>query len=114
MKYKTRYDLGHVTSLQSLRAEQQAVRNRIQQKEEALRLKMYEIPAEVAAASVNKFIPHFLRGKVTNTVLGGGKKLINALFVPEQKQPQNLLTTTVKNRGLFSFIKKGISLFRKR
>ena len=113
MKYKTRFDLSHVISMEALRREQLVVKGRLQEREETMKLKMYELPAELAAASVNKFIPDFLRGKVTNTVLNGGKKLINALLVPHDKQPQNLLTTTVKSRGIFSFVKKGITLFKK-
>ena len=113
MQYKTKYTLSHVDSIEALRKEQQVIKSRIKNREEDIRLKMYEIPAELAAAGVNKFIPSFLRGKVSNTVLNGGKKLINALFVPENAQPQNILTHTVKNRGIFSFVKKGISLFKK-
>lgn len=113
MRYKKTYDLSHVTSLESLKKEQQAVRRRITAHEEELKMKMYEIPAELAAASANTLIPKFLRGKITNAALNGGKKLINAFVVPEDKQPKNLLTHTVQNRGLFSAIKKGIGLFRK-
>ena len=113
MKYKTKYDLSHVTTLDTLRREQWIVKGRLKRHEEEMKLKMYEIPAELAAAGINRFIPNFLRGKVSNAALNGSKKLINAFFVPENKQTQNLLTHTVKNRGIFSFIKKGISLFRK-
>jgi len=112
MKYKTHYNLSHVTSIEALLKEQGVVRQRIAHRESELRLKMYEIPAELAAAGANSFIPKFLRGKITNAALNGGKKLINAFLVPENKQPQNMLTTTVKHRGVFSFIKKGISLFK--
>ena len=113
MKYKTRYDLSHVTTMDTLRREQLIVKGRLKDREAAMRLKMYEIPAELAAAGINKFIPGFLRGKVTNAALNGSKKLINAFFVPESNQPNNILTHTVKNRGIFSFVKKGISLFKK-
>ncbi len=113
MKYKTKYDLSHVTSMDTLRREQLVVKGRLKSREEEMKMKMYEIPAELTAAGINRFIPTFLRGKVTNAALNGSKKLINAFFVPENNQPQNLLTHTVKNRGIFSFIKKGISLFKK-
>ena len=113
MKYKTQYSLSHVTTMDALRREQLVVKGRLKSLEEVLRLKMYEIPAELTAAGINKFIPNFLRGKVTNAALNGSKKLINAFFVPDGQQSQNLLTKTVKNRGIFSFIKKGISLFKK-
>jgi hypothetical protein len=113
MKYKMRYDLSHVDSLEALKREQRVVQKRLKDREEELRLKMYEIPAELAAAGANTLIPKFLRGKVTNAALNGGKKLINAFFVPdEHQQGGNMLTKTVKNRGVFSIIKKGIGLFK--
>ena len=113
MKYKKQYSLSHVTTMDELQREQLVVRGRLKSREEDLKLKMYEIPAELTAAGINKFIPNFLRGKVTNAALNGSKKLINAFFVPDNKQSKNLLTHTVKNRGFFSIIKKGISIFRK-
>lgn len=114
MKYKVKYDLSHVVSLDALRREQLTVRERIKNRESELRLKMYEIPAELAAAGANSVIPSFLRGKITNTVLNTGKKLINNFIVPQDKQKQNLLTQTVKNRGVFSILKKGLSLLRRK
>jgi hypothetical protein len=112
MKYKTKYDLSHITSVETLRREQIIVRQRIKEHESNLKLKMYEIPAELAAAGANSFIPKMLRGKISNTVLNTGKKLINTFFVPETQQTQNLLTHTVKNKGVFSLLKKGIGLFK--
>lgn len=113
MKYKTRYDLSHINSIEALRREQLIVKERIKDREHELRLKMYEIPAELAAAGANSFIPKILRGKITNAALNGGKKIINTFFVPGETIPQNLLTHTIKNpSGVFSLIKKGIGLFR--
>lgn len=114
MKYKTTYDLTHITSVEALRREQLIVRARIKEQENELRLKMYEVPAELAAAGANSFIPKMLRGKITNAALNGGKKLINHFFVPSQEQPKNLLTHAIKNPGIFSIVKKGIGLLTKR
>jgi hypothetical protein len=97
--------------MESLRKEQIIVRQRIKEHENILRMKMYEIPAELAAAGANTLIPRMLRGKITNTVLNTGKRLINNFIVPEDRQNPNLLTHTVKNRGVFSLLKKGIGLF---
>ncbi len=47
MKYKTTYDLRHITSVEMLQREQVAVKARIKDRESELRLKMYEIPAEL-------------------------------------------------------------------
>ena len=79
MKYKTTYDLTHITSLEALRREQLVVQARIEDREHELRLKLYEMPAEIAAAGANSLIPKFLRGKITNAALNGGKRLINNL-----------------------------------
>jgi hypothetical protein len=49
--------------MEALRREQMIVRARIKGREDELRLKMYEIPAELAAAGANTLIPKFLRGK---------------------------------------------------
>jgi len=113
MKYKTTYDLSHITSVDALRREQVTVKERIKEREEELRLKMYELPGELAAAGANTFIPKVLRGRLTNAALNGGKKLINNFFVPGDSKPQNLLTHTIKNpTGVISIIKKGIKLFK--
>ena len=112
MKYKTTYDLSHITSLEALRREQLVVQARIEDREHELRLKLYEIPGELAAAGANSFIPKILRGKITNAALNGGKKLINNFFVPKETQQKNLLTHTIKSRSIFSLLKKGVGLFR--
>ncbi len=113
MKYKTTYNLTHITSMEALKREQLVVNARIKDREVELRLKMYEIPGELAAAGANSFIPKILRGKITNAALNGGKKLINNFFVPSDSKPQNLLTHTIQNpKGVFSLLKKGIGLFK--
>ena len=109
MKYRTTYDLTHITSLEALRREQLVVQARIEDREHELRLKLYEIPGELAAAGANSLIPKILRGKITNAALNGGKRLINNFFAPAEARPQNLLTHTVKSSpGIFSILKKGI------
>ena len=98
--------------MEALRREQVIVKARIKDREDELRMKMYEIPAELAAAGANTLIPKFLRGKITNAALNGGKKLINNFLAPNDPRQQNLLTNTIKNRGIFSILKKGYNLFR--
>lgn len=115
MKYKTTYDLSHITSVETLKKEQLVVKERIKDRENDLRLKMYEIPAELAAAGANTFIPKMLRGKITDAALNGGKKLINNFFVPGETKQQNLLTHTIRNPGgVLSLIKKGIGLLKRK
>lgn len=108
-----KYNLSHINSLQSLRKEQQVVMQRIKEGEQQLRLKMYEIPGELAAAGANTFIPKILRGKITNAALNGGKKLINTFFAPSEQQNSNLLTYAAKKPvTVFSILKKGYNLWR--
>lgn len=109
MKYKTTYDLTHITSLEALRREQLVVQARIEDREQELRMKLYEIPGELAAAGANSLIPRIFRGKITNAALNGGKKLINNFFTPGESRQQNLLTHGVKSSpGIFSILTRGI------
>lgn len=108
-----KYNLSHINSLQTLQREQLKVKQRIVDGEAELRLKMYEIPGELAAAGANTFIPKMLRGKITNAALNGGKKIINTFFAPESQQQNNLLTYAVKRpAGVLSVLKKGFGLFK--
>lgn len=109
-----KYDLSHINSLPSLIKEQNKVRQRIAEAENELRLKMYEIPGELAAAGANSLIPKFLRGKVTSAALNGGKKLINGFFSPANPQQDKLLTYSSKAPGVFSILKKGFGLLKGR
>ena len=108
-----KYNLSHINSLHALQKEQQVVMQRIKEEESELRLKMYEIHGELAAAGANTFIPKILRGKITNTVLNGGKKLINGFFAPADQQNSNLLTYAAKRpAGVLSLLQKGFRLFK--
>ncbi len=110
-----KYNLSHIDSLQTLQKEQQIVKLRLREEENELRLKMYEIPGELAAAGANTLIPRILRGKITNAALNGGKKLINTFFAPEEQQHNNLLTYAAKRpAGVLSLLKKGFSLWKGR
>ncbi len=109
------YDLSHIHSLETLQREQQLIKQRIKLRENELRLKMYEIPAELAAAGAKSFIPKIFRGKITDAALNGGKKLINKLFVPEDETRRIGWTKGNKNSGgVISLIAKGIQLFKGR
>ena len=103
-----------IDSLEALQREQFIVRERLKSREGALKNKMHEIPGELAAAGANSFIPKILRGKITNTVLNGGKSLINRYFAPDDSSKQNLLTGAVKKVGLLSTVGKVLKLLRRR
>lgn len=108
-----KYNLSHITTLEALQKEQQIVRQRIKDEEHDLRMKMYEIPGELAAAGANSFIPRIFRGKLTDAALNGGKKLINNFFAPAEQKSNNLLTYAGKNSGsVLSILKKGFNLWK--
>jgi len=108
-----KYNLGHINSLQRLQKEQELVRQRIKDGENELRLKMYEIPGELAAAGANTMIPRMLRGKLTNAALNTGKKLINGFFAPPEPNNQNLLTYAAKKPSVVvNILKRGFNLWR--
>lgn len=107
-----KYNLSHITSLEILQREQQIVRKRIQEEENELRLKMYEIPGELAAAGAKSMIPKMFRGKITDAAINGGKRLINGFFAPSDQNKGNLLSYSSDKPGIFSILKNGFSLFK--
>ncbi len=104
-------NLSHINSIEALQKEQERVRNRLRQQEVELKRKMQELPAELAAAGANTFIPKILRGKVTNTALKGGKFLINKFFVDGDSSLK--LLPGIKKQGLFSVVKNVFRMFTK-
>lgn len=104
-------NMNHINSLEALNREKILVRKRLERHKDALSLKLYEIPAELAAAGANTLIPGFLKGRVTNAALSGGKKLINRFIVPEEKS-NSALPSVMKGISLVRGIKKAISLWR--
>jgi hypothetical protein len=97
-------DLRHIKSVEDIHFERARIRQRLVMREQELTRKMYEIPAELAAAGANSMIPSFLRGKVTNAALNGGKKLINAFLVPEEN---------AKGFNVLRGIRSAIKLFKR-
>ncbi len=108
------YDLSHINSLETLKREQQLIKQRVKLRESELRLKMYEIPAELAAAGAKSLIPKILRGRITDAALNGGKKLLNKFFVPQVETPLLTWSKSEKSTGIISLIAKGLTLFKGR
>lgn len=108
------YNISQITTLEDLQREQFIVRERLKTRQQSLQNKMYQIPGELAAAGVNSFIPKFLRGKVTNAALSGGKRLINGYFAPDDGTPGNLVSGAVKKVGLLKSFKSIFNLIRGR
>jgi hypothetical protein len=108
----TEYNLSHITSIEDLKKEQALITQRILMREEELRLKLYEIPAEIAAAGVNSMIPNFFRGRITDAALNGGKKLMNKLLAPGSERPNSIGIR--QTNSVISIIGKGLKLLKGR
>ena len=106
-------DLSHIKSIEALKAEQYRVKERLKVHEKDFRKKFQQLPGELAVASANNFIPRFLRGKVTNTVLGGGKFLIDKFFVEDDPNKPNLIDKA-KKTGVIPFVKTVFRMFKGR
>ena len=104
-------DLSHIKSIETLKAEQYRVRERLKDHEKDFKKKFQQLPGELAVASANNFIPRFLRGKVTNTALRGGKFLIDKFFVDEDPNKPRLIGKA-KKTGVIPFVKTVFRMFK--
>jgi hypothetical protein len=104
----------NIKSLEDLRLQQLKTRERLQYHEADFKKKFQQLPGELAVASANNFIPRFLRGKVTDTALSGGKFLIDKFFVaPEQGNTINT-GLQIKKSGVIPFVKTVFRMFKNR
>jgi hypothetical protein len=101
-----------IKSVADLRREQQLARQRITTYEEEFKKKIQQLPGELAVASANNFIPRFLRGKITNTALSGGKFLIDKFFVEPDQTPRAIQAT--RKSGIVPFVKTVFRMFKGR
>lgn len=103
--------LSHIKNVETLQQERFRVQQRLQLHEKEFKKKIQQLPGELAAAGANNFIPPFLRGKVTDTALNGGKFLINKLFVTGDSNEKGLIKTTAKS-GIIPFVKTVFKMFK--
>jgi hypothetical protein len=104
-------DTSHIKSLTDIATERQRLKTRLTFYEKEFKRKFQELPAELAAAGANNLIPKFLRGKVTDTALSGGKFLINKLFVSDDDTKPSIIGRA-KSGGLFSVAKTVFKMFK--
>ena len=102
--------LSHIKSAETLRQEQYRVRERLKLQEKEFKKRFQQLPAELAAASANNLIPRFLRGKVTDTALNGGKFLINKFFVADDDNKS--LVSQTRKTGVVPFVKTVFRMFK--
>ena len=106
--------LSHIKSIENLQEEKFRVRERIREHESQFKRKFEQLPGELAVAGANNLIPRFLRGKVTNTALQGGKFLIDKFFVSDANSGKPTLLGKAKKTGVIPFVKKVFKMFKGR
>ena len=103
-----------IKSIADIKLEQQRTKARLQVYEADFKKKIQQLPGELAVAGANNFIPRFLRGKVTNTALSGGKFLIDKFFVESENNPQGSIGLPIRKSGVIPFVKTVFRMFRNR
>jgi hypothetical protein len=103
-----------IKSLADLRQQQQRAKERLHYYEADFKKKFQQLPGELAVASANNFIPRFLRGKVTDTALSGGKFLIDTFFVAPDQTTANTQGLPIRKSGVIPFVKTVFRMFKNR
>ncbi|HZG23275.1 MAG TPA: hypothetical protein VEZ17_01785 [Chitinophagaceae bacterium] len=98
----------YINSMYDLKKEQQLVRARILEKEDALRKRVQQLPGELFFSGVDSVIPSMLTGKVSNFALNAGKGLINNFFVKKAVSTSGFkILDVIKPSGIFKKIQSG-------
>jgi hypothetical protein len=103
-----------IKSLADLKQQQQYTKQRLQYYEADFKKKIQQLPGELAVASANNFIPRFLRGKVTDTALSGGKFIIDKFFVEPDQSNTNTSGLPLRKSGVIPFVKTVVRMFKNR
>jgi hypothetical protein len=99
---------------ESLQAEQRQLKATIIAQEAALRQKVKVLPGELFYAGVGAIVPTILTGKISHTVLGAGRTLINKVVDNKTNANDSKLVALAKQAGLFTLLKIGFNAFMKR
>jgi hypothetical protein len=103
-----------IKSIADLKVQQQKTRERLQYYEADFKRKIQQLPGELAVASANNFIPRFLRGKVTDTALSGGKFLIDKFFIEPGQTNSTPTGFPLRKSGVIPFVKTVFRMFKNR
>lgn len=106
--------LKPIKSIADIKTQQELTRQRLQNYEVDFKKKIQQLPGELAVASANNFIPRFLRGKVTDTALSGGKFIIDKFFVDADANPSNASRLPIRKSGVIPFVKTVFRMFKNR
>ncbi len=96
-----------------LRTEQRRLKLHIKSQELELRNRVKQLPGELFYAGANAIVPSFLSGKVTSSVLNGGRELVNTLFSKNghKGEHKTKLLSSVTNAGLFTALRFAFKAF---
>ena len=103
-----------IRSIADIKVQQQRTKERLQGYEVEFKKKIQQLPGELAVAGANNFIPLFLRGKITNTALSGGKFLIDKFFVESENKSGGLSRLPIRKSGVIPFVKTVFRMFKGR
>lgn len=99
---------------ESLQAEQRRLRATIRLQEAQLRQKVKTLPGELFYAGVGAIVPTVLTGKISHSVLGAGRTLINKVVDNKSGANDGKLLALAKQAGLFTLLKIGFNAFMKK
>lgn len=103
-----------IKSMADLKLERLKTQERLKGHQLEFKKKIQQLPGELAVASANNFIPRFLRGKVTNTALSGGKFLIDKFFIEPDQNTIAAKGQSIRKSGVIPFVKTVFRMFKGR
>lgn len=100
-------------NLEELREGRKSVKQRVVLQEKMLKDRLQELPGQLIYTGVKSVLPPLISGKITNSVLNGGKALVDHFFVKGGDKDKPLLKV-VKNVGFLTAVRWGVRLLLKR
>lgn len=107
-------DLSHVDNLADLLEEKKRVRARIKAHEQALGEQWKKLPAESFKLAVRKVVPFYLNNKVLDKSWGLLSGAFGLLGGGDKTNMKKNVFGTAKKLGLFTAIRAGYNLWKKK
>ncbi len=114
---KRKTDWSNIDTLEDLQREQRRLKAIIRTQEKELRGRVKQLPGELVYAGVNAVVPTFLSGKITTSVLGFIKALVNKAFAKKEdgeKEGGSPLLGAAGKMGLFALLKVAFNAFMRK
>jgi len=109
-------DWSAIDTLEDLQREQRRLKARIRVQEKELRARVKELPGELVYAGINAVVPTMLSGKITTSILGFIKNLVNKAFTKkgDKEDEGSPLLGAAGKIGLFALLKVAFNAFMKK